>query len=91
MRFILCEKQFLYLNTDADAVNAEMSIPRFPSGQQGLLRNSFFQDDSKLNKIMKLVTPMISTNIFFEKDGDQSIQYSGSTNLTSHASLTLLI
>ena len=91
MRFVLCEKQFLYLNTDADAVNAEMSIPRFPSGQQGLLHNSFFQDDSKLNKIMKLVTPMISTNIFFEKDGDQGIQYSRSNNLTSHASLTLLI
>ena len=36
---------------------------------------------------MKLVTPMISTNIFFRKDGDQSIQYSRSTNLTSHASL----
>ena len=35
---------------------------------------------------MKLVTPMISTNIFFRKDGDQSIQYSGSTNLASHAS-----
>ena len=36
MRFILCEKQFLYLNTDADDVNAEMSMPRFPSGQHGL-------------------------------------------------------
>ena len=33
---------------------------------------------------------MITTNIFFRKDSDQSIQYSG-TNLTSHASLTLLI
>ena len=40
---------------------------------------------------MKLVTPMISTNIFFRKDGDQSIQYSGSSNLTSHAPLTLLL
>ena len=40
---------------------------------------------------MKLVTAIISTNIFFRKDGDQSIQYSGSTNLTSHASLTLLL
>ena len=39
---------------------------------------------------MKLVTPMISTNIFFRKDGDQNIQYS-STNLTSHASLTVLL
>ena len=40
MRFILCEKQFLYLNTNA--VNAEMSMPIFSSGQQGLLHNSFF-------------------------------------------------
>ena len=39
---------------------------------------------------MKLVTPMISINIFFRKDCDQSIQYSRSTNLTSHASLTQL-
>ena len=30
MRFILCEKQFLYLNTDADAVNADILMPRFP-------------------------------------------------------------
>ena len=42
-----------------------------------------------LNKTMKLVTPMISRNIFFRKVGDQSIQYSGSTNLTSHESLIL--
>ena len=48
MRFILCEKQFLYLNTDADAVNTDMSMPIFPSGQHELLRNSFFQHDSKL-------------------------------------------
>ena len=61
MRLIVCEKQFLYLNTNADAVNAEMSMPRFPSGQHGLLHNSFFQHDSELNKTMKLVTPMIST------------------------------
>ena len=40
---------------------------------------------------MKLVTPMISTNIFSRKDGHQIIQYSGSTNLTSHASITLLL
>ena len=40
---------------------------------------------------MKLVTPMISTNIFFRKDGDQNIQYSRSANLTSHASLTVLL
>ena len=40
---------------------------------------------------MKLVTPMISTNIFSRKDGPQIIQYSGSTNLTSHASITLLL
>ena len=53
MRFILCEKQFLHLNTDADAVNAEMSMPRYPSGQHGLLHNSFFQHDSELNKTMK--------------------------------------
>ena len=62
MRFILREKQFLYLNTDADdAVTAEMSIPRFLSGQHGLLPNSFFQHNSGLDKAMKLVTPMIST------------------------------
>ena len=42
MGLIVCEKQFLYLNTNADAVNAEMSMPRFPSGQHGLLHNSFF-------------------------------------------------
>ena len=30
-------------------------------------------------------------NSFFKKDDDQSIQYSGSTNFTSHASLTQLI
>ena len=88
MRFTLCEKQFLYLNNDADAVNTEISMPRFPSDLHGLLHNSFLQHDSKLNKTIKLVTPMISTNIFFRKDGDQSIQYSGSTNLTSQASLT---
>ena len=40
---------------------------------------------------MTLVTLMISTSIFFRKDGDQSIQYSRSTNLTSHALLTLLL
>ena len=33
-----------------------------PSGQHGLLHNSFFQNDSELNM------PMISTNIFFRKD-----------------------
>ena len=65
MRFILCEKQFLYLNTDAGAVNAEMSIPRFPSGQHTLLHNSFFQHDSELNKTMKLVKSMISTEQYF--------------------------
>ena len=48
MRFKLCEKQFLYLNTDADAVNADMLMPIFPSGQRELLHNSFFQHDSKL-------------------------------------------
>ena len=91
MRFILCEKQYLYLNTDADAVNAEMSMQRLPSGQRELLHNFIFQHDSKLNKTMKLVTPMNSANIFFWKVGDRSIQYSGSTNLTSHLSLTLLL
>ena len=49
------------------------------------------QHDSKLKKTMKFVTPMISTKILFRKGGGQSIQYSGSTNLTSHASLTLLL
>ena len=35
----------------------------------------FHQRDSKLNKTMKLVTPMTSTNSSFRKDGDfQSIQ-----------------
>ena len=42
MRFTLRETQFLYLNTDADAVSAEMSMLSFPSGQHGLLHNSFF-------------------------------------------------
>ena len=28
---MLCEKQFLNLNTDADAKNAEISMPSFPS------------------------------------------------------------
>ena len=32
MRFILCQKTILYLNTDADAVNAEMLMPKFPRG-----------------------------------------------------------
>ena len=91
MRLTLRETQFLYLNTDADAVSAEMSMLSFPSGQHGLLHNSFFWHDSKLNKTMKLVPAIISTNIFFRKDGDQGIQYSGSTNLMSHASLTLLL
>ena len=77
MEFILCEKQILYLSTDADAVKTEMSMSRFPSGQHRLLHNSFFQHHSKLNKTMKLVTPMISTNIFLRRDGNfQSIQYS---------------
>ena len=78
MRFISCEKQFLYLNTDADAVNAK--IYKWPTRTVTQL---FFQHDSKLNKTMKPVTPMISTNIFFSKDGDQSTQYSESTNLMS--------
>ena len=70
----MCEKQFLYLNSDADAVNPEMSMPRFPRGQNELLQ-IFFQHDSELNKTMKLVTSMTSTNIFFRKDGDfHSIQ-----------------
>ena len=34
---------------------------------------------------------MISTSISFRKYVDQSIQYSGSTSLTSHAPLTLLL
>ena len=45
-------------------------MPRFPSGQNELLKNSFFQHDSKLNKSMEPVTPMTSTNVFFRKDGD---------------------
>ena len=65
MRFILCEKQFLHLNTDVDAVNAEMSMPRFRSGQHALLHNYFFQHDSELNKTMKLVKSMISTKQYF--------------------------
>ena len=44
MKFMLCEKQFLDLNIDADAdVNAEMSLPRFPSGQNKLLQNFFLR------------------------------------------------
>ena len=42
MRFILREKEFLYLNTDADAANAEMSMPRFPSDQQDCYTTLFF-------------------------------------------------
>ena len=34
MRFLLCEKHFLLLNTDADAVNTKKSMPIFPSGQR---------------------------------------------------------
>ena len=42
MRIILCEKQFLYLNANVDAdANAEMSMKRFPNGQQELLHNFF--------------------------------------------------
>ena len=67
----MCEKQFLYLNTDGDAINAEMSMPMV----QNEVLQLFFQYDSKLNKIMKLVTPITSTNIFFRNDGDfESIQ-----------------
>ena len=41
---MLCEKHILNLNTDADAsVNAEMSRPRFPSGQNKLLHNFFLR------------------------------------------------
>ena len=60
MGFILFEKQFLDLNTDADGANTEMSMPIFSCGQHELLHNSFFQHDSELNKTMKLVTPMIN-------------------------------
>ena len=42
MRFILREKQFLYLNANADPVSAEMSMLSFPSGQHEVLHNSFF-------------------------------------------------
>ena len=49
MRFILRKKQFLYLNSDADAINVEMLMPRFPRGQHGLLHNFSFQHDSELN------------------------------------------
>ena len=55
--------------TDAGAVNAAMSVPRFPSGQNELLYNSFFQQDHET------CYAKTSTNIFFRKDGDfQSIQ-----------------
>ena len=69
MRFILCEKQFLYLNTTAYAV-----IPRHRCGDIQVANANcyttlFFQHHSKL-KTMKLVTPMISTNIFFRKNDD---------------------
>ena len=54
MRYILCEKQFLYSNTDTAAVNVEILMPRFPSDQHGMLHNFFFS---------MIVTPLISTNI----------------------------
>ena len=64
-------KSTLNLNTDADAnVNDEMSLSKFPNGQNELLHSSFFQHDSKLNETIKLITLMTSTNIFFRKDGD---------------------
>ena len=71
MRFILCEKQFLCLSADADGnANAEMSMTRFPKGEQEQLHNSFFQHDSKLNETMKLFTLMTSTKISFRKGCD---------------------
>ena len=69
MTFILYEKQFLCLIADADA-NAEMSMTRFPKGEQELLHNSSFQHDSKLNETMKLFTLMMSTKISFRKGCD---------------------
>ena len=83
MRFTLCEKQFLYLNTDADAVNAEMSMRRFPSGQHGLLHNSFFQHDSELNKTMKLVTQYSgSTNLTYYASLTPLIQFRNREEVT---------
>ena len=40
MRFILCEKQFLYLNTDA--VNAEMLMRNFQVASTDCYTNLFF-------------------------------------------------
>ena len=41
-RFILCEKQYLYYNADADRVaNAEMPLPRFPNGRYSSFFNPF--------------------------------------------------
>ena len=49
----------MYLNADADAdANAEMSMTRFPNGQQELLHSSFFEYKSKLNETIKVFTPM---------------------------------
>ena len=42
MRFILCEKQFLYLNTDADAVNAEMLMRNFQVASTDCYTTLFF-------------------------------------------------
>ena len=59
MRFILCEKQFFYLNADADAdANAEMSMTIFPNDRQELLHNSLFEHNSKLNETINLFKPM---------------------------------
>ena len=67
------------------------SWPHFYTMPEKLHVESYkYKYTSNLNETMKLVTPMISINIFFRKDCDQSIQYSRSTNLTSHASWTLL-
>ena len=65
MRFILCKKQFLNPNANAeDNANAEMSMTSFQIANDfpELLHKYFFQHDSKLNETMKIFTPMTFKN-----------------------------
>ena len=67
MRFILCEKQFLNPNANAeDNANAEMSMTSFQIADdfQKLLHKYFFEHHSKLNETMKMFTPMTFKNFF---------------------------
>ena len=54
----MCEKQFLYLNTDADAEMPRCRCRDFQVASTDCY-TFFFQHDSKLNETLKLVTPII--------------------------------